>query len=89
MQVKFENKARKEFLKFDRDIQIQILRYIEKIKTLENPRDIGKSLAGDLKNYWRYRVGNYRLVCKIKDDELLIVIIHIGHRNKIYQFFKG
>lgn len=61
MQVKFENKARKEFLKFDREVQIQILRYIEKIKALENPRDMGKSLVGDLKNYWRYRVGNYRL----------------------------
>ena len=89
MQVKFENKARKEFLKLDREIQIQILRYIEKIKVLEDPRDMGKSLAGDLKDYWRYCVGNYRLICKIKDDELLIIIIHIGHRNKIYKFFKG
>lgn len=89
MQVKFENKARKEFLKFDREVQIQILRYIEKIKALENPRDMGKSLVGDLKNYWRYRVGNYRLICKIKDDELLIIIIHIEHRNKIYKFFKS
>lgn len=52
MQVKFENKARKEFLKLDREIQIQILRYIEKIKVLEDPRDMGKSLAGDLKDYW-------------------------------------
>ena len=53
MQVKFENKARKEFLKLDREIQIQILRYIEKIKVLEDPRDMGKSLAGDLKDYWQ------------------------------------
>ena len=87
--MKFENKARKEFLKLDREIQIQILRYIEKIKVLENPRDMGKSLAGDLKDYWRYRVGNYHPICKIKDDELLIIIIHIRHRNKIYKFFKG
>ena len=89
MQVKFEDNARKDFLRLDREIQVQILKYIEKIKTLENPRDMGKSLTGDLKNYWRYRVGDYRLICKIKDDELLIVIIHIGHRNKIYKFFKG
>ncbi|MGI0439705.1 type II toxin-antitoxin system RelE family toxin [Helicobacter himalayensis] len=58
MQVKFEAKAEKEFLALTKSAQIQILKYLKKIENLENPRDFGKALSGNLKNYWRYRVGD-------------------------------
>ena len=89
MQVKFEAKAEKEFLTLTKSAQIQILKYLKNIENLENPRDFGKALSGNLKNYWRYRVGDYRLICKIQENELIIVVVAINHRSKIYEIFKG
>ena len=89
MQVKFEAKAEKEFLTLTKSAQIQILKYLKKIENLENPRDFGKALSGNLKNYLRYRVGDYRLICKIQENELIIVVVAINHRSKIYEIFKG
>ena len=89
MQVKFEAKAEKEILTLTKSAQIQILKYLKKIENLENPRDFGKALSGNLKNYWRYRVGDYRLICKIQENELIIVVVAINHRSKIYEIFKG
>ena len=55
MQVSFEAKAEKEFLKLDKAIQVQILKFIKRLSTMDNPRDAGKPLVGNLKDYWRYR----------------------------------
>lgn len=73
--------------KLDRNIQKRILdflSYLETLETLENPRVKGKSLKGELKEYWRYRVGDYRILSKIIDNELIILVIDIGHRKDIY-----
>lgn len=51
---------------------------------LENPRDAGKALTGNLRTYWRYRVGDYRVVCEIRDNDLVIVAVIIGHRSEVY-----
>lgn len=63
-----------------------IAAWIEKnlIQT-DNPRKHGGPLKGDLKDYWRYRVGNYRLLADINDEEIKIIIIHIGHRREVYR----
>ena len=50
----------------------------------ENPRIKGKPLTGDLKGLWRYRVGDYRILAEIQDDKIVILILDIGHRSKIY-----
>lgn len=89
MQVKFEAEAEKEFLALAKSAQIQILKYLKKIESLENPRDFGKALSENLKNYWRYRVGDYKLICKIQENELIIVVVDINHRSKVYKMFKG
>ena len=51
----------------------------------DNPRAFGKALVGNLKGYWRYRIGNYRLLAIIKDDELIIVAVEIEHRKSVYK----
>ena len=50
----------------------------------ENPRIKGKALTSDLKGLWRYRVGDYRILADIQDDKIVILILDIGHRSKIY-----
>lgn len=84
MTVIFADKARKEFLKLDKPIQKQIQIFIVKLQGFEDPRSSGKALAGNLVGRWRYRVGDYRLICEIDDDKILITILKIGHRNKVY-----
>lgn len=84
MTVIFADKARKEFLKLDKPIQKQIQTFIIKLQGLEDPRSSGKALVGNLDGRWRYRVGDYRLICEIDDDKILITILKIGHRSKVY-----
>lgn len=62
----------------------RIEKFIDQLESVENPRATGKSLQGEFKGLWRYRVGDYRLVCDIQDSELTILVIHIGHRKDIY-----
>ncbi len=51
----------------------------------ENPREKGKALVGDYKGKWRYRIGNYRLICHIEDNKLLILALSVGHRRNMYK----
>lgn len=84
--IKFEKKALKQFSNLDKNIQIKIKKWIDKnLYKNNNPRFLGKSLKGNFSEYWRYRVGDYRIITKIKDDELLILVIEIGHRKEIYK----
>ena len=84
MRVVFTDNAEKQFLKLDKPIQKQIQKFILKLQNLENPRERGKSLVGNLIGFWRYRVGDYRILCRIIDQELIITVVEIGHRKEIY-----
>lgn len=84
MKVEFTETAFKTLKKFDGSVQKQILKYVHEVSELKNPRDRGKSLSSNLAGLWRYRVGDWRLICEIKDDKLLISVLRIGHRSEIY-----
>lgn len=84
MTVVFSDKAEKQFLKLDNTIQKQIKKFILKLEKLEDPRSEGKMLVGNLIGFWRYRVGDYRLLCRIIDEELVITVVEVGHRKDVY-----
>lgn len=78
-------KFEKSFLKLDKSVQRLISKWIGKnLFDCENPYFSGKSLKGNLSRYWRYRVGDYRLIVDIVDDELIIVMVSVVHRKNIY-----
>lgn len=85
--IEFLPEAEKELEALDRQAARRILRFLkEKIEGADNPRYIGEPLRGpQLGKYWRYRVGDYRVVASISDASITIVIVRIGHRKKIYQ----
>lgn len=84
--IKFLETAEKQFEKLDRSTQRAINSYIVKrLATVEDPKRFGKPLLGNLKELWRYRIGDYRLICKIYDQELLILVVRIGHRREVYE----
>lgn len=84
--VNFDKKALKEFRKLDKPVQKRIVTWLEQhISGSENPRLLGKALEGNFNTLWRYRVGNYRIIADIKDDEFIVLIVKTGKRNDIYK----
>ena len=85
MTVVFAEKAKKEFLKLDKPVQRQIQAFIVKLQGMSDPRTSGKPLVGKFSGMRRYRVGDYRLVCEIEDDRILVTVLHIAHRKEVYR----
>lgn len=84
--VEFDDAAAKELRKLDRQAQQEVLRYLrERISTSEDPRRFGKPLSRDLTGLWRYRVRNYRMICNIEDDKLIVLVLRVGHRKDVYE----
>ncbi|MCR9133549.1 MAG: type II toxin-antitoxin system RelE/ParE family toxin [bacterium] len=84
--IEFDNRARKELRKLDKQTQERILNWLrENLATNEDPRRTGKSLKGHMKGLWRYRVGDYRIISQIQDENILILVIRLGHRRDIYE----
>ncbi|OAN61213.1 addiction module toxin RelE [Balneola sp. EhC07] len=83
--VEFDDRARKELRKLDKQTQDRILKWLRtNLATEDDPRRTGKSLKGRMKGLWRYRVGDYRIISQIQDEHILILVIRIGHRRDIY-----
>lgn len=84
MNIVFSPLAEKQFYKLDKTIQRQIEKYVLELKKLQNPRDRGRALVGNYAGLWRYRVGDYRLICEIVDEKIIITVLRIGHRKEVY-----
>jgi mRNA interferase RelE/StbE len=82
--IVFEKKAEKYGMLLDKHIRQKIVDYLDDIVKSNNPRSKGKALTANKKGIWRYRVGDYRILCKIKDQELTILTIDICHRRDAY-----
>jgi mRNA interferase RelE/StbE len=75
----------KELKKLDRQAQGDILTYLDqRVAGKADPRRFGKGLRAGLAGLWRYRVGAYRIICQIKNRELLVLVVSVGHRKNIY-----
>lgn len=85
MKVEYSDEAKKQIKKLDKQIQKRIIDYLDNISTLENPRSKGKGLTSNLVGLWRYRVGDYRVICRIVDSELVIIALSVGHRREVYK----
>jgi mRNA interferase RelE/StbE len=71
--------------KLDRTVAARVKTYLDHITNRDNPRSRGKGLTGDQSGYWRYRVGDYRILVEIHDRELVVLAIEVGHRSMIYR----
>jgi mRNA interferase RelE/StbE len=84
--VEFSETADRELRKLDRQHTKRILKILQqRVARLDDPRSIGKALQGArLGEFWKYRVGDYRLICKIEDDRLVVLVLRVGHRREVY-----
>lgn len=83
--IAFIESAQKSFLKLDQTIQKRIIHFLEgQILSTQDPYRQGKALKGKMKNLWRYRISDYRVICKIDNQKLVILVVDVGHRREIY-----
>lgn len=81
----FSERAKKQLLKLDKRIALLILGWIEKnLKDCSDPRIHGKALKSNRSGQWRYRIGDYRLICEIQDKKITILVLEVGHRRIVY-----
>ncbi|MBB4857717.1 mRNA interferase RelE/StbE [Novosphingobium chloroacetimidivorans] len=84
--IEFAPEAAKELKKLGRMEAARIIRTLEdRIAPLDDPRDLGAALTGDHAGYWRWRIGDYRVVARIKDERVTILVVRIGHRREVYR----
>lgn len=83
--IEFDRDTARDLRKLGTDAQRQILRFLrERISTSEDPRRFGRALTRDLKDLWRYRVGDYRIVASIEEDRFVVLVVTVGHRREVY-----
>jgi mRNA interferase RelE/StbE len=84
--IEINRTAEKQIKKLDRSVQLKIIRFLkDRLSLLENLRQLGKPLRGDKGELWRYRVGDYRLICDIQDEKLTVLVLQVGHRKEVYR----
>ncbi len=85
--VELSESAERELGKLDAPQAKRILKFLhQRIAKLDDPRSVGEALRGSrLGEFWKYRVGDYRLICKIEDDRLIVLVLRVGHRKEIYR----
>lgn len=83
--IEIERRAERELGKIDRKAAKCIVAAMRGLAVLENPRDRGKAMAGEWAGHWRYRVGDYRVIARIDDGKMVIVVVALGHRREVYR----
>jgi mRNA interferase RelE/StbE len=85
--IEFDPAAAKELNKFDRQIVKRVLKFLyERVARMEDPRSIGEALKGArLGEFWKYRVGDHRIIARIEDGKLTILVLKVGNRRDVYR----
>ena len=84
--IKLSPEAEKQLRTIDRSASLKIQKYLTERVAL-SPIMFGKPLSANLKGFWRYRVEDYRIICDVRDKELVVLVVKIGHRSKVYDVF--
>lgn len=85
-ELRFDEGARKDLAKLDKQIAKRITTFLgERVAALDDPRSIGEALKGSrLGDFWKYRVGDYRIIASIEDSALRVLVVKVGHRSGVY-----
>jgi len=82
--IEFTASAEKELAKLDKSAAKRIIRFLRE-RVSADPRSSGKALKGDHSGLWRYRVGDYRVICEIYDEKISVLVVRVGHRKEVYR----
>jgi len=84
--IEIDPAAQRELDKLDKSVARRILKFLyQRVGHLDDPRTIGEKLHGTLSEFWKYRVGDYRLICSLENERFVVLVLRIGHRREIYK----
>ncbi|MGI4733136.1 MAG: type II toxin-antitoxin system RelE family toxin [Janthinobacterium lividum] len=84
--IEFLPEAARELRKLDRQVAARIVRTLEeRIAPLDDPRTIGSALVGEHAGFWRWRIGDYRVVARIEDERITVLVVRVAHRRAVYR----
>ncbi len=84
--IEYDSRVVKDMKKLGKKVQEQILAYFdERIASSSDPRRFGKSLKSSFSGLWRYRIGDYRGICRMEDAHMVVLVVRINHRSKVYK----
>ncbi len=85
--IELDDAAKKDLAKLDKPLARRIMAFLrERVAVLDDPRSIGEALKGSkLGDFWKYRVGDYRIISSIEDGALCILVVKIGNRREVYR----
>jgi len=84
--IEYDLRVLKDMRKLDKNVQRQILDYFDEcIAPSLNPRRFGKPLKSIFSGLWRYRIGDYRAICRLEDKKLIVLVVRVGHRSRVYK----
>jgi mRNA interferase RelE/StbE len=85
--IEFDASARKEIERLDRPVARRLVRFLkDRLAVADDPRSLGQALKGErFGEFWKYRVGDYRVIARIEDQQVLILVIRVGHRSAVYR----
>lgn len=82
--VSLDRKAEEDFSKLDKAVQRRLFKYMKRIEERDNPRTLGEQLQDNLSAYWKFRVGDYRLIAEIIDERVIVLMLVVAHRREVY-----
>jgi mRNA interferase RelE/StbE len=82
--IEYDADALEALKKLGRSVRSRIDKYLSNVAASQEPRARGKALGGNLAGLWRYRVGDWRVLCDIQDEVLVILAVEVGHRSTVY-----
>jgi mRNA interferase RelE/StbE len=83
--IRFDRRFERDLQRLDKIVQRRIIAYLEdRVALLDIPTALGHPLSSELAGHWRYRIGDYRVICRFERDHLIIVAVAVGHRSTIY-----
>ena len=84
--IDYTQSAKKQIKELDKAVARRILDFMDnRVAKQEDPRTIGKALTGSLGSLWRYRVGDYRIICELQHSAVRVLVVRIGHRREVYR----
>ena len=84
--IEFDPRTERDLKKIGKQEARRVRDFLrDRVATLDNPRRLGKPLKGQLAELWRYRIGDIRVVCELRDDTLVILVVRVGHRKQVYR----
>ena len=86
-QIEFDESAKKELAKLERQVARRLIDFLKnRVLNLRDPRSVGQALRGStLGEFWKYRVGDFRIIASIQDDRMIVLVLRVGNRGDIYQ----